>query len=1380
VRENEHKIRIYFGRRITGCLHTCIDEFITKISQKEEEKMDRRKFSVFMVFVLALVALPWGVGQVYAQSQQVPAPLHCEEGQMRCITNADRAEAAVRARAARESEQGGLASPLAAPRDLAGGAIPLDQLYFGIYPNYANSPTGIQKFVDTLPGLNAPNTIGQQIPIAVPDKLTFPGSDYYEISVREYRERMHTFFPAVSGNTGGTLLRGYVQTNNGTNVAGNLNDVAPAPIHYLGPLILAQKDRPVRIKFKNELPPTSAGGNLFIPTDITYMGAGMGPLDSNGLPCDPALPGANCANYSQNRAVIHLHGGNTPWISDGTPHQWTVPATEVTPFPKGASVGYVPDMWFDASGNLITGCAGQLTCATAGATNNPGPGSLTHYYPNQQSARLMFYHDHALGLTRLNVYAGMAAGFLLTDPVETTLINGGNIVYTPPGGSPVTVPVATGTVPDLGTPLIIQDKTFVDATKIAAQDPTWIWGTNPGGAPVTGDLWFPHVYMPNQNPADLSGANPVGRWDYGPWFWPPVTTVQNGPVPCGAPGQTCPGTPNPSGVPESFMDTPIVNGTAYPTLTVPPKAVRFRILNASNDRTVNLQIYYACGSGPTPSANAVCAANDTEVAMVPATPHQTCSATVTGNCICDGTFSPPGCFPIPIPPALPECAPGVTIGSPNYVTTSLVPNVTNPATGCWPDTWPTDGRAGGVPDPLRVGPSFIQIGTEGGFLPAPTVIDNTPIGYEYFRRSITVLNVSNKSVFLGPAERADVIIDFSAVPVGSKLILYNDAPAPVPAFDTRNDYYTGDPDQSMVTGDGTGGAPTTLPGFGPNIRTVMQIVVSGTAGPGANMAGLNTAIPAAFAASQPVPTVPESTYPAPYTAAADTYSRIQDTSLTFTQFGSATPVTMPLKSKAIHELFTLDYGRMNALLGTELPFTNFLTQTTIPLAYIDPPTEIFRNGETQLWKITHNGVDTHAVHFHLFNVQVINRVGWDGAIKPPLPQELGWKDTVVMNPLEDVVVAATALKQNLPWTVPNSVRLLNPTMPQGSTVGFTGIDPYTNTPIVVTNEPYDYGWEYVWHCHLLGHEENDMMRPMVLRASFTAASDFNGDGFSDIFLLETLTGASNVWLMAGAAISSSGSPGAIPANSQIKGSGDFNGDGKVDVLWQDAAGTMTIWFMNGTTLSSSTIIGAVGSPWLISGVGDFNGDGMADILWYDPTTGTVAIWIMNGAVVSSIGIPGAVNTGWQISGVGDFNGDGKADILWQHTSGAVAVWFMNGSALTSIGWEGEMITTDWQFKGIGDFNGDGKADILWQHGPTGTVAIWIMNGALVTSVGVPGAISNPWSVKYVGDYNGDGKADILSEDSGTGTVALWFMNGSSISSVAVTGPVPSGWQIINK
>ncbi len=112
----------------------------------------------------------------------------------------------------------------------------------------------------------------------------------------------------------------------------------------------------------------------------------------------------------------------------------------------------------------------------------------------------------------------------------------------------------------------------------------------------------------------------------------------------------------------------------------------------------------------------------------------------------------------------------------------------------------------------------------------------------------------------------------------------------------------------------------------------------------------------------------------------------------------------------------------------------------------------------------------------LFDVQLINRVGWDGAIKMPDDNERGWKDTVRMNPLEDAIVALRPVAPKLPFGIPDSIRALDPTMKIGSTGQFMNVDPTTGNPVTVTNQMNNYGWEYVWHCHLLGHEENDMMR----------------------------------------------------------------------------------------------------------------------------------------------------------------------------------------------------------------------------------------------------------------------------------------------------------------
>ncbi|CAG0974038.1 partial Spore coat protein A, partial [Anaerolineae bacterium] len=794
---------------------------------------------------------------------------------------------------------------------------------------------GIRKFVDSLPGLGPTNAnnLGQYLPVAVPDACTYSGvaADCYVIELREYTEKMHSdLLP--------TKMRGYVQIKNG---------VDAAPIHYLGPTIVAQKDRAVRITFRNKLP-TGAGGNLFLPVDTTVMGAGEGPLDV------PGMPGMK-ESYKQNRATLHLHGGLVPWISDGTSQQWTTPAGETTQYPKGVAVRDVPDM---------------------PAT---GPGEMTFYYNNQQSARLMFYHDHSWGITRLNVYGGEAAGYVLTDQVEQDMIGGTNASGVNPGLARV--------LPDIGIPLVIQDRSFIDPKTLAYQDPTWPFPLDSARS----DLWYPHVYMPNQNPGDLSGMNAFGRWHYTPWFWPPTTGITHGPVAnpyydCGA-GGACtrpweppliPGTPDLSMAVEGFMDTPIVNGTAYPYLVVDPKAVRFRVLNAANDRFWNLQLYVA-----DPNVTTVDGRTNTEVKLVPA----------------------------------PTGVAGYPAG---YM----------------------------VADPALAGPSFIQIGTEGGFLPKPVVLPNKPIGWNGDPTNFDMGVVNKGTLILAPAERADVVVDFSAF-AGKTLILYNDSPAPFPALDARYDYYTGKGDHTD-----TGGTPDTLAGFGPNTRTVMQIQVRNVApAPAYDLAALNgvfaksAAKSGVFEKSQEPIILPNTQYNSAYnkTFASEAVTKvgIADKSKTFNTVSGAT-LTIPFEPKSIHdeasEVFD-DYGRMSGMLGlTTLGLPGFA-----PYPFASPPVDILKftmtpmsepapGDGTQIWKITHNGVDTHPIHFHLFNVQLINRVAWDNATRLPDPNELGWKDTVRINPLQDTIVALRPVAPTQPFKMTNSERVIDPSMPQGATL----------------------------------------------------------------------------------------------------------------------------------------------------------------------------------------------------------------------------------------------------------------------------------------------------------------------------------------------------------
>jgi FtsP/CotA-like multicopper oxidase with cupredoxin domain len=883
---------------------------------------------------------------------------------------------------------------------------------------------GIKKFVDQLPGFGpaTANNLGQYIPVAAADTTTYPGSDYYELAVVEYQEKMHTDLPP-------TILRGYVQLSTATVPGAQvpLTDLSGAPLlingvqalavdrpHYLGPALLATKNQPVRILFRNLLPtghydPMTGkrGGDLFLPVDTTVMGAGMGPGMNGMAEPDPQNP--MCAMipkpsgcYTENRATIHLHGGVNPWISDGTPHQWITPSGEITPYANGVSVQNVPDM------------------------PAPGAGAQTFYFTNQQSARLMFYHDHAWGITRLNVYAGEAAPYLIADDAEKGLVAAG------------TIPAAADTIP-----LVIQDKTFVPPmAQLMATDPLWDsarWGGE-------GQLWLPHVYSPTENPGDSTGLNAFGRWPYGPWFWPPTTNITHPPIAnpyfdpaCDATVQWCepptmPGVPFQSMGMEAYNDTPVVNGTVYPTTTVEPKTYRFRVLNAANDRFFNLQFYVADASGTEVALNAA------EVAAA--------------------KLDPAGVFPTP-------------------------------------DT--------AVSQP---GPSWVQIGTEGGFLPAPVVIPPQPITWVTDPKLFNAGNVDKHSLLIAPAERADVIVDFSAY-AGKTLILYNDAPAAFPARDSRYDYYTDNADQRA-----NGGAPTTLPGYGPNTRTIMQIKVAANA-PAApfNLAALQTAFAhhadgsGVFESSQHPIIVGQAAYNSAYDTAFrsaapnDGFARIQDFSLTFATL-SGTPLTIPFGNKQIHDemgaAFDKDYGRLSGNLGLEAPGAQAGAQAMILYPYVNPSSELIDGTNlpkataagiqvtpiatttdgTQLWKITHNGVDTHPIHFHLFDVQLINRVGWDGVIRKPDANEIGWKDTVRVSPLEDTIVALRPLIPYVPFDLPNSVRPLNPMMPLGSTLMFNSTDANGNPTNPITNQLVNFGAEYVWHCHILSHEEMDMMRPI--------------------------------------------------------------------------------------------------------------------------------------------------------------------------------------------------------------------------------------------------------------------------------------------------------------
>jgi spore coat protein A, manganese oxidase len=702
---------------------------------------------------------------------------------------------------------------------------------------FAQSPTNLRKFVTSLPGLGPSemNEIGQYIPLATKTTQTFAGlpTDFYNLAATKFSELMH---PDLPGNT---HFLGYT-------------DLVTFDQKYLAGVMVAKRGTPVRLNLTNQLP-----NKALIPTDPTIM----------------AGPGLMVGDLPLNRIVTHVHGGLTPWFSDGTPFQW-----------------------FDPKG--LTGASFMNVPGTT-----PPTGTATYYYPMDQSARLLWYHDHAIGITRTNAYAGIASALVLVDDFEIGLVN-------------------SGLLPDLvGIPLIIQDKSFVPKN-ILQQDPTWKWG-NPG------DLWYPHVYEANI----FSGGipNPKGRWDWGPTVTPPALGTTGLPTPA-------------SVVPEAFFDTILINGGIYPKVSVPPKRVRFRMLNGSQARFYHLNLYAEASTPGEANLNAP-------------------------------------------------------------------------------------------------GPTIYQLGTEGGFLPAVAVHRNgilCPLDLVADPSGNTAKPDGPFNLLLAPAERADVVIDFNGVPAGSTFILYGDAPAPFPGGDSRNNYFTGDGDQTA-----TGGAPNTIASYGPNTRTLMKIVVTAGSGDSVRtrtwLAHMNTQLKRNFlTGNQPGLLFHDGNPSEP----AFPFHGVANRTLT------------------LNEDFD-DRGRLIQTLGTFNQ--NDLNNQGLPTwgrAYLDAATETPTAGATEVWQIMNLTGDTHPIHFHLVNAQLIQRqpftgdpssFSYSGPPTRPDPNEIGWKETVRMNPGE---VTTVIMKFDLPNLPTDAMR--------------NAVSPRTG------------GHEYVWHCHILEHEEHDMMHPLIV------------------------------------------------------------------------------------------------------------------------------------------------------------------------------------------------------------------------------------------------------------------------------------------------------------
>jgi FtsP/CotA-like multicopper oxidase with cupredoxin domain len=374
----------------------------------------------------------------------------------------------------------------------------------GAIPGGTLDPTSVPKFV-------TPMLIPPVMPKAA--TLRMPGGkpvDYYEISMRQFEQQiLPTTFPkTVVWGYGGTVA----QSNRGILVHN-----APSLT------IEAMVDRPVRVKWINDL--VDERGN-YLP---------------HLLPVDPTLHWANPPGGT-------THRDHRPHF-DATPDPYTGPVPIVTHVHGAVGVGdesdgyaeawYLPDAGNLPAGYATTGTwydffAGKAAAAYGAAW---GPGFATFQYPNQNRASTIWYHDHALGMTRLNVYAG-PAGFYI--------VRGG------PAG----------------------DKAVLDTR-------TGLAATLPGPAPREGDK-FP----PNKAYREIPIAIQDRAFNTdGSLFYPDSRAFFDGIVgPYIGDPEAMHEAFSPIWNPEFFGNTIMVNGNTWPFLTVQQGRYRFRFLNGCQSR----------------------------------------------------------------------------------------------------------------------------------------------------------------------------------------------------------------------------------------------------------------------------------------------------------------------------------------------------------------------------------------------------------------------------------------------------------------------------------------------------------------------------------------------------------------------------------------------------------------------------------------------------------------------------------------------------------------------------------------------------------------------------------------------------------------------------
>jgi FG-GAP-like repeat len=278
----------------------------------------------------------------------------------------------------------------------------------------------------------------------------------------------------------------------------------------------------------------------------------------------------------------------------------------------------------------------------------------------------------------------------------------------------------------------------------------------------------------------------------------------------------------------------------------------------------------------------------------------------------------------------------------------------------------------------------------------------------------------------------------------------------------------------------------------------------------------------------------------------------------------------------------------------------------------------------------------------------------------------------------------------------------------------------------------------------------------------------------------------------------------IPAVRAVNGQNTLE-LGRDKLLWRNqATGELSAWLFDSSgivvgkrplSLSCDTASGC-SSDWTALGTGDFDGDKAVDVLWRDKKSGELSVWLVsksgtvleNRVLSSKCEMASGCSADWSFVGIGAFNGDQFADVLWHNKkSGELTAWLFSSSGEVSgeqtLSWRCDSpsgCSSDWRTAGVGDFNSDGVSDVLWRNGNTGLLSAWLTTWsgevtseqALSWKCDAESGCNSSWSVVDAADFNGDRVTDVLWFNKSAGELSAWLLSPTG----QVTGTMELSWK----